>query len=234
MKKLTILIIMSALLMPACAQQQAGQWSIIPKVGLTLSKVSNDNILVSLNGKGLDTVVNSKYKPGFVAGVDVQYQVNHLLACSLGLYYQQEGERFDDITFTDGGQPTEALGSHKLTLGYLAMPLMAHAYVAQGLAFSVGLQPAFLTNADGSYETSTITVDEDGHPTYSPPHDEEYDVKHICNSFNLSVPVGVSYEFQNVVLAARYNIPLTKTFKSSYGDGRNSTFLFTVGYRIGL
>lgn len=232
MKKLTILIFLSAVFVMAHAQSKPGEWSIIPKVGMTLSKVSNDSFLVF--GKEQEVTLTSKYKPGFMAGVDVQYQVNNLLACSLGFFYQQEGERFDDFTFFDGDQPTEALGSHKLSLGYLAMPVMAHAYVAQGLAFSVGLQPAFLTNAEESYETSKITVDGEGHRTYSSPHDEEYDVKDFCNGFNLSVPVGVSYEFQNVVLAARYNIALSKTFKSTYGDGCNSTFLFTVGYRIGL
>lgn len=233
MKRLSILIILSALFTMVHAQPTAGRWSIIPKVGVTLSKVSGDSFMVMKNETGKDEV-NSKYKPGFMAGVDVQYQFNKLLGCSLGFFYQQEGERFDDITFAENDQPTEALGSNKLSLGYLAVPVMAHAYVAQGLAFSIGIQPALLTNAEQSYETSKITVDEAGHRSYSPPQDEEYDVKNACNNFNLSIPVGVSYEFQNVVLAARYNIALTKTFKSSYGDGRNSTFLLTVGYRIGL
>ena len=48
--------------------------------------------------------------------------------------------------------------------------------------------------------------------------------------FALSVPVGLSYEFANVVLDARYNWGLTKAFKE--GDSKHSYFTITLGYRI--
>ena len=49
---------------------------------------------------------------------------------------------------------------------------------------------------------------------------------------HLSIPVGLSYEFEQVVLDARYHLGLTKV--SEGFDWRNSAFTFTVGYRFGL
>ena len=48
--------------------------------------------------------------------------------------------------------------------------------------------------------------------------------------FALSIPVGLSYEFSNVVLDARYNLGLTKAIKDA--DSKHSYFTITLGYRI--
>jgi hypothetical protein len=42
--------------------------------------------------------------------------------------------------------------------------------------------------------------------------------------------MGLSYEYANVVLDARYNLGLTKAFKE--GDSKHSYFTITLGYRI--
>ena len=52
------------------------------------------------------------------------------------------------------------------------------------------------------------------------------------NSVDFSIPVGVSYEFNNVVLDARYNWGLTNVAKNA--DNKNSVFQFTVGYKFAL
>ena len=74
-------------------------------------------------------------------------------------------------------------------------------------------------------------------------YESEYD---RISGFDLSVPVGLSYEYENVILEARYNIGLTDTYKKSDSDmasgakstadgGRkhkNSVIMFTVGYKF--
>ena len=52
-------------------------------------------------------------------------------------------------------------------------------------------------------------------------------------SFNFSIPIGLSYEYQSFVLDARYNIGVTKLMKNA-DQGRNSTFSITVGYKFAL
>lgn len=233
-----LLVVLLAFPTIAVAQPKQGKWSIIPKVGVTISKVSGDKIFYLQEGGGGGVSAqesNSKYKAGFLGGVDVQYQVTSVFGVSAGVFYQQQGTRFDDFTMLGADEKGgESVGSQRLHLGYLAVPVMVSGYVAPGLALKAGVQPSWLMNAEHCYETSSFTVDDDGHRTYGTSHDVEADVKSICRSFNLSIPVGISYEYQNVVLDARYTIPLTKTYKDDYGDGRNSTFLFTVGYRIEL
>ena len=53
------------------------------------------------------------------------------------------------------------------------------------------------------------------------------------NSFNFSIPVGLSYEISSFVIDARYNIGITKIFKDA-DQGRNSTISLTVGYKFAL
>ena len=51
------------------------------------------------------------------------------------------------------------------------------------------------------------------------------------NKFDLSIPVGVSYEFYNVTLDARYNWGLTKIMNE--GDAfYNRVFQLTLGYKF--
>ena len=52
------------------------------------------------------------------------------------------------------------------------------------------------------------------------------------NKVDLTIPVGLSYEFCNVVVDARYNWGLTKVIKEQ--KVRNSVFQFTVGYKFEL
>ena len=47
---------------------------------------------------------------------------------------------------------------------------------------------------------------------------------------DFSIPVGISYEYMNVVLDARYNLGLSKVHKDL--GSKNRSFTFSVGYRL--
>ena len=52
---------------------------------------------------------------------------------------------------------------------------------------------------------------------------------------DVSIPVGISYEYLNVVLDARYHFGLTKLYKDeSWPTEKNKVFTFTVGYKFNL
>lgn len=92
-------------------------------------------------------------------------------------------------------------------LDYINVPILANVYVAKGLAVKLGVQPAFKINdnlPDGA------------------------DVK----SFDFSIPVGVSYEYSNFQLDARYNWGMTKVAEGA--DSKNSVFQITLGYKFSL
>ena len=54
-------------------------------------------------------------------------------------------------------------------------------------------------------------------------------------TFDLSLPIGASYEYQNIVFDARYNFGLTGVSGNKLmDDQKNSVLQFTVGYRFDL
>ena len=89
-------------------------------------------------------------------------------------------------------------------------------YVAKGLAVKLGLQPGFNVNSSVKSKGDGVTVDAD------------VDVKTV----DLSIPIGLSYEFNNFVIDGRYNWGVTKVAKDS--DCKNSVFQFTIGYKLPL
>lgn len=90
--------------------------------------------------------------------------------------------------------------------GYLNIPLTLNYYVVPGLAVKAGLQPGFMVSKDNAG---------DG-----------------VKTFDLSVPVGLSYEYENIVLDARYNIGVTKIADNV--DHYNNVIQITLGYKFAL
>ncbi len=142
---------------------------------------------------------------GFVGGLETEYQATDIFSLSAGVLYSMQGCKYDN----DKVKTTSKLD-------YINIPIMANVYVAKGLAVKLGVQPAFNVNSEvkvsgGKYSTSA-----------------DVDAK----SFDFSIPVGISYEYSNVVLDARYNWGLTKVADGS--DSKNSVFQITLGYKFDL
>lgn len=97
-------------------------------------------------------------------------------------------------------------------LDYINVPIMANVYVTKGLAVKLGVQPGFKVNDDWGNSNAPAAFK--------------------AKSVDFSIPVGISYEFSNVQLDARYNWGLTKVYD---GDkSKNSVFQITLGYKFDL
>ncbi len=132
-----------------------------------------------------------------------------MVGISAGLLYSMQGASVKD-----------AEGDPKLEMNYVNIPILVNAYVAKGLALKAGIQPAF--NVSNKVKVAGISIDYD---KYAP---EGAEIK----TFDFSIPVGISYEYMNVCLDARYNIGVSKF---ADGDaGRNSVFQITLGYKFKL
>ncbi len=101
-------------------------------------------------------------------------------------------------------------------LDYINVPILANVYVAKGLAIKLGIQPGFNVN-------SKLSGSEGGF-SYS----SSFDAKTV----DFSIPVGISYEYNNFVVDGRYNFGTTKIIDSS--DSKNSVFQVTFGYKFDL
>lgn len=99
-------------------------------------------------------------------------------------------------------------------LDYINIPILANVYVAPGFAVKLGLQPGF--NVNSKAKSNGVAVEAD------------FDAKTV----DLSIPIGLSYEFNNFVIDGRYNWGVTKVAKD--GDSKNSVFQITLGYKLPL
>ena len=136
-------------------------------------------------------------------GVEGQYAVTDKFGISAGLMYSQQGNN----SMVYNLQPANGnMYRYKFKMDYLNIPILANYYLFKGLAVKAGVQPGFKIHDNIS---SSMT-----------------------HSFDLSIPVGLSYEYKNVCLDARYNYGLTN-FEKGY-DQKNSVFQFTLGYKFKL
>jgi hypothetical protein len=156
------------------------------------------------------TNIDGKIKVGLAAGVEAEYGITETFGVSGGVLYSMEGSKNKDNS------------DFKTNLDYINVPILANAYLFKGFAVKVGVQPGFLVRAKEKYSNGGITVDGD--------------IKDVCNKVQLSIPIGLSYEYADFVFDARYNWGLTNTFKNDNSDKKshNSVFMFTLGYKFAL
>ena len=195
MKKIMMIAALMVATLSASAQNEVGQFTLKPMVGMTLPNITN---------------YDGKIKVGLAAGVEAEYGITETFGITGGVLYSMEGCKNKDNS------------DFKTNLDYINIPILANAYLFKGFAVKVGLQPGFLVRAKEKYSNGGITVDGD--------------IKDACNKVQLSIPIGLSYEYANFVFDARYNWGLTKLFKDDARDKKshNSVFMLSVGYKFAL
>ena len=222
MKKIVFLLV-AAIAAGAVSAQKP--FTFGPKVGINVTDLHPD---------GLDDINHlSGTKPALVIGAFAEYRALKWLAVSADVLYSRQGST-DKATWTErgpgGGFVTES-EEFSYRLNYLNIPILANFYVTNGLALKAGIQPGFLLS--GKYRAK---VDGGSWNTE--------DTKHYFKSTDFSIPVGISYTFeQGLVIDARYNIPVTDIatdeFKEDFSGGNeelnkmtNRVFSLTVGWKF--
>ena len=182
------------------AQNKPGTWSVIPHVGVSISSL--------LGGSGIYEVGDNmivEVKPhallGFVGGTDVMYQASDVVGLSAGLSFVQAGCKFKD----DKGK-NSVVYNRNLRMNYVTMPILIHSYLLPGFSVKAGIEPTLLVSAKSHEVQQSYEVDKEGKKSNF--HEDEFtiDMKNGMRKFGLSIPVGVSYEYENVVLGALYHV----------------------------
>ena len=179
----------------ANAQFEPGTFSIQPKAGFSIAWLSNmPKLPISTN-----TTLDKSPVAGVVIGAEAEYQLTNMISLAAGVNYSLQGSGWEDYELKSGNNKVE-LKDAKVELGYITIPVVANFYLFKGFAVKAGIQPGFLTNAKmkatikGEMDGSNMTTDVDN------------DMKDECKKFDLSVPIGVSYQFKvPVTLDLRYN-----------------------------
>ncbi|ATV32486.1 PorT family protein [Prevotella intermedia] len=229
MRRLFLLSLFVLSVFAVQAQPKWGTWSVVPHVGVSFANLTNDAIHVADN-----RISHSQTRIGFSGGADVYYQLTDKLALSGGVAYTQAGCNFKDIPADLSARSGTVFHDSYFNLGYVDVPLLAHVYVSKGLSFSVGCQPSFLTKATAHAEMQDYETDGKGGIKYDKNVVSKGDAKSLFKKTAFAIPVGVSYEYENVMLTARYNIGLTKVYDHEIGDSKNKIITVSVGYKFNL
>ena len=158
---------------------------------------------------------------------DLKMKVGFIGGAELGYQF---GNRFaltaGALYSMQGARISNDKVKYNVNMDYLNVPIMAAFYPVNGLGIKAGAQFGFLLNAKQGDEK----------------------IKDYCEKNDFSIPVGLSYEFDDVALDLRYNIGLSDVFKSethgtyngetyrstSDGKTRNAVIMLTIGYKIPL
>lgn len=230
-RRIALLFVLAAAVAGLRAQQAVGTVSIVPRLGVSVATLSDMDV-EHVNSGGKSSMLSPSGKAGVTAGIEAEYQWHRVLSLSLGAYYSMQGCRYSDFQTSAGKEESYyGFADYNVNVSYINVPLLVNAYVAKGLAVKAGVQVGFALSANEEYERTPFTMDDIGYREYESTTAYDSDIE--MQSVDVAIPVGVSYEYMNVVLDARYNIGLTKVFKAG-GDARNRCFTFTVGYRFEL
>ena len=153
-----------ALSATAMAQQpKAGTISIIPRVGLSMSTLPNDEIIAV---DAIDTPLSSRYRTTFMGGVDIDYQFLPNYSVTLGAYYAQHGCNYENsqVQNSTTSSSTSGTGYSDLStqLDYINIPLTLNAYIAPGLAVKAGVQMGLALSGKLKYTMTKYTKNNDG------------------------------------------------------------------------
>ena len=121
---------------------------------------------------------------------------------------------------------------------------MANFYIPQvrGLSIKAGVQVGFLVSDELSVDGKTAMAMYNHDATSLVPlpggNDNVFwraNTSDVCKSVDVGFPIGLSYEYKNVMLDARYYFGLTKIDKTADAeDCRNRCITVTLGYRFRL
>ncbi|MGI6222421.1 MAG: porin family protein [Prevotella sp.] len=207
MKKILFAAVLMLSSASAFAQHAVGSFTLQPKVGLNIANMTDMD--------------DSDPRVGFVGGVEGEYQVTDIFSLSAGVLYSMQGCKLDNSA-TFAGYTLNGDVTYKTD--YINIPIMANVYVVKGLAVKLGIQPGFNVNAKAKVSASGAGLSAD----------QSYDLADDVKTFDFTIPVGLSYEYANVVLDARYNWGLTKIVDAGDDSPKNSVFQITLGYKFDL
>ena len=250
-----LLLALSLFSLGANAQGRAGQLSLIPRVGFSLTRLSNDYLQIVASDL---EKVDQRLKPAVEGGFDVEYMATSFIGITAGAKYSLQGAKFKDFSKVYTDLPSLKEGHNRFVnfsraatdLHYIQVPLMLHIYPCKGLSIDAGIQYGYLISAKESfnyvicdldtkdnkvtgyydYTTEGLKSLSDGDDKYRKYRETATD-NYKRNDF--SIPVGISYETDDVILSLRYNIGLTDISKEME-KMRNQVFSLSIGYRIPL
>ena len=184
---------------------------VAPKVGLNLSNLSG---------------IDGKMKVGAVAGAYFEVFIANNIAIDAELLYSHQGSSgvYRNINTTDdyGNPVVQEYGPYNFNLRYFNMNYLVRWYPWADLpwSFTAGVHTGYLISAHAKRKNG-----------------KDINLKNYIYRGDVCIPLGVSYEWKQWQVEARYSLSLRKLTKNTKAkdllkNARNSMFEVTLGYRI--
>lgn len=182
-----------------------------PKAGLNLS-----------NLPGID----GKVKLGVTGGAYLEVFLAKNLALDVEMQYSRQGSSgvCRNLTTTDaaGNTVTEEHGPYDFKLDYISTNYLVRWYPWADLSwsFTTGIHAGYVISAHAKLK-----------------HGTDKNLKDDIHKGDIAIPLGISYEWKQWQLEARYNVFFRKLARSSEAkelmrNARNNMLEVTLGYRI--
>ena len=185
------------------AQHEEGDFTVQPKIGLNIATLSDADKSIT----------------DFHLGMEVEYMFTDNFSMGFGAILSNQGAKYDK---------TDVNPKYEVDLDYVQVPILANYYVLPGLAVKAGIQPGFKMRAKYKDDDGTVDLDQ-LYGLYNNVMDDKLKVSTV----DISIPVGISYEYKNIVLDARYNWGLNKVLNQ--GDAfYNRWFMISLGYKFNV
>lgn len=164
---------------------------------------------VGLNATNISNS-DMKNKLSFHLGAFAEWKLSDFVGIQPELVYSRQGAR---DKYDENGSKVKV----KTRVNYLNIPILAKLYVLEDLSVDLGPQFGFALNAKSKYKVG-------GHTSK--------DKITNNNTFDFSFAVGASYNFDDFIFSARYNIGLSNMWdKDKVGENlKNHVFQLSVGY----
>ena len=132
MKKLFLAVVAMMVSATTFAQNEVGQLTIQPKVGVNIANITDAD--------DVDPRI------GLAAGAEFEYGITDNIGLSAGVLYSMQGAK-----------ASEESVDYTLKLDYLNVPILANFYVAKGLALKLGVQPGFKLSSKAVFANRFIS-----------------------------------------------------------------------------
>lgn len=226
MKKTLLLGVLFATSLLAQAQVEVGTFSLMPKVGVNLSKLTQSDLYTVVPNTSQAAELKSRLRVGLAAGIDADYRLLDMLSLSVGAMYSQQGCKYKNEEYL--------VKDMSIRLDYVNVPIMANIYVTRSLALKAGVQLGWIVNKSAKANLWEEVVNTETGETKEGYTQHKFD--DIADTFggtDFGIPVGISYDIDDVNLDLRYVFGFHGN--SNALDGmKNRVIQFTLGYRIPL
>lgn len=196
--------------------------TIIPKAGVTLSKISLE-----------DSDTDLKSSLGFTLGVGFNFPINKMFSVQPELSFVQKGFK-EEAGFSEGALTVKAEDTYKIN--YLELPVLARAtfgsntkfFLNAGPSFGFGLGGKYKYDFSVSYQGQAESNSGDAKIKFGDNDDEESEDIYVDNRIDLGLQFGGGVIIADkVMIDIRYGLGLSDLIDDQ--KSKNRVLQFTVG-----